>query len=403
MFKFVHIADAHLDSAISSDKKNKAFILEALERAFKNAVNLCIDEKCDALLISGDLFDDDFLSFKTELMLRESFKRLDSRSIAVFYCLGNHDPKSSKLRKVKLGENVYTFDSENPKRYEIKNSDGSIKTVLAGVGYSGSRMEENLAKRFSKADKKQRVPYVGMLHTSLDEGGSKVYAPCTLDDLNQAGFDYWALGHVHKNKQYGSDRLVVYPGCICGRDFGETGAKGGYIAVMDENGIVSLEFKELADIAWHDIETAGFEDAKDAADMQEVCVKKISDISDSNKTNFIRLSLKGQCAIYELFNDEALRDLEDDLCSITGSNITLINKLTSALNPKDYANDKHLLSIALDMAEKMHSDEEITEQVIKTAETNYKGLDGGGSKEYVESLLDDIDTKLCEVMIKSNK
>ncbi len=403
MFKFVHIADAHLDSAISSDKKNKAFILEALERAFKNAVNLCIDEKCDALLISGDLFDDDFLSFKTELMLRESFKKLGSRNIAVFYCLGNHDPKSSKLRKVKLGENVYTFDSENPKRYEIKNSEGSLKAVIAGVGYSNSHMEENLAKRFSKADKKQRVPYVGMMHTSLDKDGSKVYAPCTLDDLNQAGFDYWALGHVHKNRQYGSDKPAVYPGCICGRDFGETGEKGGYLVSLDENGIVSVEFKELADIAWHDIETAGFEDAKDAADMQEVCVKKISAVSDGNKTNFIRLSLQGACPIYELFNDEALRDLEDDLCSVTGSNITLINNLTSALNPGDYINDKHLLSIALGMAKKMDSDGELTEQVVKTAETNYKGFDGGNSKEYIEELLDDIDIKLCEVMIKSDK
>ena len=147
--------------------RNKNLILDALERAFKNAVNLCIDEKCDALLISGDLFDDDFLSFKTELMLRESFKRLYSRNIPVFYCLGNHDPKSSKLRKVKLGDNVYIFDSETPQRYEIANKDGTLKAVITGVGYSASNVEENLAKKFSKVKEKSNVPVVAMLHTSL--------------------------------------------------------------------------------------------------------------------------------------------------------------------------------------------------------------------------------------------
>ena len=309
MFKFVHIADAHLDSAISSDKKNKNLILDALERAFKNAVNLCIDEKCDAFLISGDLFDDDFLSFKTELMLRESFKRLYSRNIPVFYCLGNHDPKTSKLRKVKLGDNVYIFDSETPKRYEMTSRDGTLKAIITGVGYSKVNVEENLAKKFTKMKEKLNVPVIAMLHTSLDMGGNKVYAPCTLGDLWETEYDYWALGHVHKRAKLGNEKLAVYPGCICGRDFGETGPKGGYLVTINENGVASAEFREFADIAWHDDTVEEFEDTKSAADIQEICIKKIAEISDGNKTNFIRLKLKGQCPIYNLFNDEAVRDM----------------------------------------------------------------------------------------------
>lgn len=402
MFKFFHIADAHLDSAISSDKKNKNLILDALERAFKNAVNLCIDEKCDALLISGDLFDDDFLSFKTELMLRESFKRLYSRNIPVFYCLGNHDPKSSKLRKVKLGDNVYIFDSETPQRYEIANKDGTLKAVITGVGYSASNVEENLAKKFSKVKEKSNVPIVAMLHTSLDVGGSKVYAPCTLGDLWETEYDYWALGHVHKRAKLGTDKLAVYPGCICGRDFGETGAKGGYLVTLSEKGAASVEFRELADIAWHDDIVEGFESVRDAADIQEICSGKISEISDGNKTNFIRLTLKGPCGIYNIINDEAIHDLEENLSNVTDASVTLVNNLTSALNPKDYENDKHLLSIALDMAQRLKADGNLAEGVLKTAQENYKGLDGEINEAYFETLLEDIDAKLCEIMVKHN-
>ena len=121
-----------------------------------------------ALMISGDLFDDDHLTFRTELMLRDSFDRLNQKDICVFYCLGNHDPKSSKLRKFKLGGNVHVFDDESPESIEVKDAEGKLIGIVAGVGYSAPRVEENLAKKFKIPKIDADVPVVGMLHTSLD-------------------------------------------------------------------------------------------------------------------------------------------------------------------------------------------------------------------------------------------
>ena len=48
---------------------------------------------------------------------------------------------------------------------------------------------------------------IGIMHTSLaGAAGHDLYAPCSVADLHGAGFDYWALGHVHK-------RSVVESGC----------------------------------------------------------------------------------------------------------------------------------------------------------------------------------------------
>ena len=400
MFKFVHIADSHLDSPVTSNEKYREVIMDEGQRAFKSAINLCIDEKCNALLISGDLFDDDHLSFKTELMLRDSFERLKKNGIDVFYCLGNHDPKSSKLRKFKLGDNVHLFDSEEAKTIEVHDAEENVVGTVTGVGYPTKHVDYNLSNNFRNINKDNTVPSVAMLHTSLDIGGDKVYAPCTYEDLSLLDYDYWALGHIHKTTVYGQEKPAVFPGCTCGRHFAETGAKGGYLVAMEKGAPPKLEFAELAGITWYDVVADGFDEAADAGDMFDVCAGKIADTVNDSKINFVRLSMTGQCPMFEKLTPEDIADLENSLTKHTSTGVALVNKLESVINPEDYINDKHLLSIALSMAKEIKDNAELKAQVLEILEGEYKGLDGGSSDEYVDSLLEDISSRLCDVMIR---
>jgi len=402
MFKFVHIADCHLDSAIVSNEKDKKLILEEMENAFRASVNLCIEENCHALLISGDLFDDEHLSFKTELMLRECFDRLAKKNIKVFYCLGNHDPRSSKIRKFKLGDNVHIFDNEEPEIVQVTDSRGNVIGLVTGVGYSTKHVDYNLAKKFKLHNTNVDAPIVGMLHTSLDVGGDAKYAPCKYDDLLKHNYDYWALGHIHKTLVYGNDRPAVFPGCTCGRDFGETGKKGGYLVELDKDRPSKYEFIELAQIEWYDKKVDGFDEANEANDMLNICQMKINNNANDSKTNIVRLTLSGQCPIYDCLSDEALDDLQESLSRSAGAKVTLVNKLSSLINPQDYINDKHLLAIALNMAKDAKEDDELKAQIIEIIDEKYKGLDGGDKEEYVDSLFDNIDKRLCDVMIKQD-
>jgi len=400
MFKFVHIADTHLDSAIKSNEENQELIISELQRAFESSVDLCIDENCHAFLISGDLFDDERLSYKTEIMLRESFDRLAKNGIRVFYCLGNHDSKASKIRRFKLGDNVHIYDSETVESVEVRNEKGKIIAIVAGVGYPNKHVSENLSKNFTSIRGHLDIPIVAMLHTSLDIGGDKHYSPCTYDDLSAHPFDYWALGHIHKSAVYGKNKVAVFPGCTCGRDFGETGQKGAYLVTLNKDGVSKYDFIELANITWHDEMLNGFEDANEINDMMDICAKKISDTIDDSKINFIRITLTGQCSMYSAFDDEAVIEMQGGLRRRTGANVTIRNNLSSLINPDDYIKDKHLLSVALNMAEQAKSDVQLQDEILDIVKLNYKGLDGDDDREYIASLLDNIKSKLCDVMIK---
>ena len=56
-----------------------------------NIVDLCIDERVDALLLAGDLYDGEQTSMKTARFLAEQIRRLDHAGVSVFIIRGNHD------------------------------------------------------------------------------------------------------------------------------------------------------------------------------------------------------------------------------------------------------------------------------------------------------------------------
>jgi len=58
-YQFVHTADVHLDSPLRSLTLRDADLAElignATRRAFVSAIDLCLEERVDALLLAGDL------------------------------------------------------------------------------------------------------------------------------------------------------------------------------------------------------------------------------------------------------------------------------------------------------------------------------------------------------------
>ncbi len=94
------------DSLVLGYDSHRQIILDAVFNSFEKSVDTAINNNCHALIISGDLFDSEHMTFNTELRLRENFQKLMKNNISVMYCLGNHDPATSKVRLSKLGKNV---------------------------------------------------------------------------------------------------------------------------------------------------------------------------------------------------------------------------------------------------------------------------------------------------------
>ncbi len=125
--------------------------------------------------------------------------------------------------------------------------DGGTVANIYGISYAQREVSDNLALRFRRRDGEGL--HIGLLHCNVGnnpEHGS--YSPCQVQDLVQAGMDYWALGHIHRRPlENPRDPWIVYPGNLQGRSpkSSECGPKGAVVVEADPAGVRSVEFVPL--------------------------------------------------------------------------------------------------------------------------------------------------------------
>jgi DNA repair exonuclease SbcCD nuclease subunit len=80
-------------------------------------------------------------------------------------------------------------------------------------------------------------------------------------ELTALGFDYWALGHVHKRQVHSEAPWVVMPGMPQGRDIGEAGAKSATLLTVDAGKLKVREVPtSVVTFLAHDIDLTGAEE-----------------------------------------------------------------------------------------------------------------------------------------------
>lgn len=265
MFKFIHAADVHLDSPLHRLEEYEGAPVEemrqASRRAFENLIDLAIDEGVNFVLIAGDLFDGDWKDYNTGLYFVKQMSRLSVARIKVFIIAGNHDAAGKMTRTLPYPDNVHVFSPRNPESYLLED----LKVAIHGQSFSKVAVTDNLALDYP--DPVAGFFNIGLLHTSLTgREGHENYAPCSLDDLVNRGYDYWALGHVHQFEMVAEDPPVVFPGCIQGRHIRESGAKGCVLVTTDEGTPVRITRYDIDIIRWERVDV----DLKGVVSMDEI-------------------------------------------------------------------------------------------------------------------------------------
>ncbi len=92
---------------------------------------------------------------------------------------------------------------------------------------------------------------IGLLHTAVgDDSLHSNYAPCTVEQLADHGYDYWALGHIHlRGELRGHPSWIVFPGNLQGRHINEEGEKGATL-VRVRAGRITPEHRTLDVVRW---------------------------------------------------------------------------------------------------------------------------------------------------------
>jgi len=249
VFKFIHAADVHLDSPLRGLSRYESAPAESIRgacrRAFENLVDLAIEEKVAFVLLAGDLYDGDWKDYSTGIFLSQQMGRLGRYNISVFAVAGNHDAANRITKALACPDNMKILSSRKVETIRLDD----LAVAIHGRSFGSSYVTENLAAGFVKAEK--NMFNIGLLHTSLDgREGHATYAPCTIDDLHSKGYQYWALGHIHKQEFVSEYPWVVFPGCIQGRHIREIGSKGCVLVSVENGNVNGVERYPLDVLRW---------------------------------------------------------------------------------------------------------------------------------------------------------
>lgn len=249
MGKFIHAADIHLDSPLRGLERYDGapeHVGNATRRAFDNLIQLAIDEAVDFVLIAGDLYDSDWRDYNTGLYFASRMHRLREAGIKVFIVRGNHDAANLMTRSLKLPDNVYVFSHEKPERFILED----LGVVIHGQSFASGSVTDNLARGYPVLD--PAFLNIGMLHTSLSgREGHEPYAPCSVEELINKGYDYWALGHVHRREVvHAGSPWIVYPGNLQGRHINEEGPKGCTLVTFQGKQIMDVAKRHVDVLRW---------------------------------------------------------------------------------------------------------------------------------------------------------
>jgi DNA repair exonuclease SbcCD nuclease subunit len=248
-FTFLHAADLHIDSPLLGlDRYEGAPVAEiriATRRALENLVALALAERVAFVVLAGDVFDGDWRDFNTGLFFNAQLARLERAGIRVFMVNGNHDAQATMTRSLRLPPNTKLFAHDAPETVVMDE----LHVAIHGQSFPEQKVTRNLAVDYPPAA--PGCLNIGILHTSMGgREGHVTYAPCTLEDLAVKGYDYWALGHVHRREVVSSKPWVVFPGNLQGRHVREPGSKGCSVVGVRDGRVSEVRHVPLDVVRW---------------------------------------------------------------------------------------------------------------------------------------------------------
>lgn len=256
--KFIHLADAHLDSPFRGlsflPYKTYEEIKNAAEKSFQRICDIALKQEVDLVLIAGDTFDSNKPSPKSQLFFANQIKRLTDAKIEVVMIFGNHDYMDLNSLFVNSSPYFHLLGNEQKiEKLSLKTKQGFEYNVV-GFSYKNNHITENMVNNFPTKDSTYTI---GMMHAGIKttEQSQNIYAPFEMAELRNLNYDYFALGHIHVREILSQKPLIVYPGNIQGRHINELGAKGCYLGVVDEERKeTKISFEKTAPILWQKLD-----------------------------------------------------------------------------------------------------------------------------------------------------
>ena len=210
--KFIHIADVHLGAVPDSNMPWGAEREKEIWESFRKIIDVCNEQEAELLLIAGDLFHRQPLARELK-EVNYCFGKLTTARVVLM--AGNHDyiGARSYYQDFSWDERVHMFLGDHPDKIILPE----LSTEIYGFSYHTRDILEPLYDSLRPVNK-DRISIL------LAHGGDERDIPINRRRLAEAGFDYVALGHIHKPELI--SQRMAYSGSLEPLDKNETGERG---------------------------------------------------------------------------------------------------------------------------------------------------------------------------------
>jgi len=354
VFKFAHLADIHLGA-------NRHPTLEKIEMdAFNDAMNICMREKVDFILICGDLFHVGLPDTSVLKYCVRKLREVYDQDIPIYVIFGSHDynPNTDSmvdiLHTAKFIKNVMSAEAlENGKIKLSYTIDEKTGAKITGINARKGGVEKIYYENLDLASLENEEGFrIFCFHAGLSE-----FKPAHMADMDTIpisllpkGLSYYAGGHIHQRIEEHLPNYdhIVYPGPIFSgypRDLEQTakGEKRGFYIVNFDEKVRKLDFYELnsCEAVFYDFDVDGMNSSQAMHFLEEkveeldvegkiVLIKISGELSGGRTSKVGTTQLKGSLlengASYVEINRYGLTTKEFEAIRVSGEDIPTLEK-----------------------------------------------------------------------------
>ena len=259
--KLIHLSDLHLGKRV-----NEVSMIEDQEHILHQILRIIKDERADAVMLCGDIYDKSVPSAEAVLLFDEFLSRLAKLEVQVFAISGNHDSPERLAfgNRLMEGAGIHLSPVYDGKvaPYRLTDSHGAVDLWLLPF-----IKPAHVRRAFPEEEVESYTDAVraAVAHMELDPAVRNVLlthqfvtgaATCESEEIAVGGsdnvdasvfadFDYVALGHIHGPQNIGSNR-IRYCGTPLKYSFSEeTHHKSVTVVKLGKKGELELQLRPL--------------------------------------------------------------------------------------------------------------------------------------------------------------
>ncbi len=211
--RFIHTGDIHLGATPEGDKAWAGERGEEIWATFERLIKRIKIDPVDLLLIAGDLFNRQPL-LKELKEVNYLFSTIPDTKVVII--AGNHDyiKTGSFYNEFQWEDNVTFILDDEIKRVDLDK----LNVTVYGMSYHTREIRDALLDRVRPVDDSR-------INILLGHGGDEKHIPINKRLMSISGFDYIAMGHIHKPEVDEYNRFG-YCGALEPIDKGDIGNRG---------------------------------------------------------------------------------------------------------------------------------------------------------------------------------